>query len=302
MKIKRLLCAVLICTLIVPAAGCAPAKPQTQEYRFASYYHWFLGKDFYEDAMSFFTSGDEEGLYINEKFGENAREDGNYLIIEATDEQRDALIEQNRLLIAQAADELQPYGNRDSVKFAADWSTLTLTVDAIPFEDPVSGLDFSGNIFGIISMAMANRVLTSGDCDELLEVTVVNAESGHTLGKALFPYESLTITDKDLKASESTDVTWTSSWEGYSRLLATVEEVSEEKLIFRPLSDRIMYVDDELLCVCLDSVYAEDLRLPYGLTAGDEVWLTLDGLYAIHEDGDDIQDIAPLALIPAEYM
>ena len=89
--------------------------------------------------------------------------------------------------------------------------------------------------------------------------------------------------------------------EGYSYVLATVAEVSDQKIIFEPDGESGMYQADPQLCLCLDSNYADDVHLPYGLEAGDKVYLALDGLYAIHEDGDDIPDIWPAALVPEEY-
>ena len=63
----------------------------------------------------------------------------------------------------------------------------------------------------------------------------------------------------------------------------------------------IPFIYDESLCLCLDSVYAEDVTLPYHIEVGDVFVLRVNGYYAMHEDGDDIPDIAPVAIIPEQY-
>ena len=156
-------------------------------------------------------------------------------------------------------------------------------------------------MLGITSMILSNQVLLTGDCNAAVDLEVINTDSGHKVADAVFPYESLSITDKDWTASQTADVDKPSSMEGYSYVLATVAEVSDQKIIFEPDGESGMYQDDPQLCLCLDSNYADDVHLPYGLEAGDKVYLALDGLYAIHEDGDDIPDIWPIALVPEEY-
>ena len=42
--------------------------------------------------------------------------------------------------------------------------------------------------------------------------------------------------------------------------------------------------------------------MPYQLSKGDQVYLTLNGNYALHDDGDEIPDIAPMAIIPVQYI
>ena len=46
----------------------------------------------------------------------------------------------------------------------------------------------------------------------------------------------------------------------------------------------------------------EDVYLPYQMNEQDTFYLELDGMYALHEDGDHIQDIAPLSIIPSQYL
>lgn len=81
----------------------------------------------------------------------------------------------------------------------------------------------------------------------------------------------------------------------------TVKEIETDKIIFTPEKNGSFYTNDESLCLCLDSVYADEVNLPYHIEKGDVFVLRVDGTYALHEDGDDIPDIAPAAMIPEKY-
>lgn len=305
---RKAIILLLICAVAAAASGCAKGNvtgnggDQTEEYRFAGYYNWFLGQEEYKDALSFFIDNDDN-LHISDQFASQVYRDGEYLILEATGQQRDALVEQNRKLLDQAIEEICMRDDTADVEYAQDWSSVTFHLNIENFEEAFSaaGLGLMGDMLGITSMILSNQVLLTGDCNAAVDLEVINTESGHKVADAVFPYESLSITDKDWTASQTADVDKPSSMEGYSYVLATVAEVSDQKIIFEPDGASGMYQDDPQLCLCLDSNYADDVHLPYGLEAGDKVYLALDGLYAIHEDGDDIPDIWPIALVPEEY-
>mgnify|MGYP000287887132 FL=1 len=90
-------------------------------------------------------------------------------------------------------------------------------------------------------------------------------------------------------------------YDGYIDMKMIVEQVDSDKIIFAPQEKDSFYSNDESLCLCLDSVYADDIKLPHQIEEGDVFVLRLDGSYALHEDGDDIPDIAPVAMIPEKY-
>lgn len=313
MKFRKILCLVSACCLLLGLTSCAgntdPAPQEgqeelaseTAEYRFPAYYKWFLGKDYYKDIMSYLASGDES-VEIDKAYGEAAYEEGNYLIVQATEDQRDALIGQNDVLIDQAAAEFAEKGDGYKIEYAQDYSTAAIYLDQKSFIDIFSeeSFDTGGNMFGIISLITANRVLETGDCDSGVDVTIVNVNSGFVASSGFFPYEDIAITDKDWAASETADVNQSSEYDGYSQIRAEVTAISEEKIIFQPDPESALYTEDEELALCLDSTAAEDITLPYNLEEGDQVLLTVDGMYSLHEDGDDIPDIAPLAVIPSE--
>ena len=144
--------------------------------------------------------------------------------------------------------------------------------------------------------------MTTGDCDSAVEIHIINLDSDYQVAEAIFPYESIQITSQDWLTSQQNDVTDSSKLEGYSRVLATVIEKNDNQIFFKPESTSSDYQKDEKLCLCLDSVYGEDVFMPYQLSKGDQVYLTLNGNYALHDDGDEIPDIAPMAIIPVQYI
>ncbi len=308
MRIKKLLCILLAAAFVAGAAGCsaqnAPAPAaDTTEYRFKGYYDWFLGKEEYQDFMQY-VSSEENTVKINPQYAQQAYRDGDYLVILATEEQKNRLIEQNFSLLEQAGEEFAQKGENYRIAYPEDCASITIYLDKENFQNVFSAnaFDVGGNALGIISLAVANRVLLTGDCDACVQVNIINLESGFCVSQGLFPYQALHMTDQDWQTSLSQDVKQSSDLEGYTSLRATVSQMDEQKIVFSPVGERTVYAEDDLLAVCLDSVYADEWSLPYHLAPGDEVVLTVNGLYAIHEDGDDIPDIAPLALIPAKYL
>ncbi len=298
---------IIALTFLIILCGCSSKDKEekideVKEYRFASYYSWFLGKEYYEDLMSY-QSSDNQTIDIGKEYGEKAYLDGEYLIVEASEQQKNALIAQNDKLLQQAIDEFSSIEKGFDVNVGDDYKTLSILMNQKSMQDVFSDdtFDTGINILGIISLINANRVLQTGDSNACVEVTIQNLNSGNIVSKALFPYESISLTDKDWEKSETEDVMISSKYEKYTRIEATIEEITEEKIIFQPSSEQQLY-DDERLELCLDSVYAEDVYIPYGLTKGDKVSLMVNGMYAIHDDGNDIPDLAPISIIPLQYL
>lgn len=311
--ISKIIACLMICTLTAAVFGCGSSGrsggdtgsgdgAQTKEYRFAGYYNWFLGQEEYRSAIEFYEEGDDT-IQISDQFASKAYRDGDYLILEATGQQRDALIEQNHTILDQAIEQICQRDDTARVEYAQDWTSVTFYLSIESFAEAFSAdsLSLMGDMLGMASIVLSNQVLTTGDCNTAIDLEVINSESGYRAARAVFPYESLNITDKDWAASTTADVTQPSSTEGYSYVPAVVTEANDQKIIFEPEEESAMYRDDKQLCLCLDSNYADDVHLPYGLEAGERVHLLLDGQYAVHEDGDDIPDIWPLALIPDKY-
>lgn len=315
MRVKQIVRGCLVCALIccmtAGTSGCGNedvkgVKDEIKEYRLSALSAWFLGKAEYQDAVDYALYGDKDSVEISGEYASKAYRDGDHIILEATDKQRDALVEQNRKLMEQAIDDIKTYDEFvvSAVEYDAEQSSVAFYLSIDDFKKTFSkpGIKFTGNMMGIVSIALADRILLTGDCNAAVYVDVINSESGHKITSAIFPYESVDISEKDFTVSKNKDVAWPSDKQGYSYMKATAAEVNERQIMFEPAEGGELYKDDGLLCLCLDSVYADEVELPYGFEDGDEVYLIVDGLYAIHEDGDDIPDIAPLAMIPAEYM
>lgn len=149
---------------------------------------------------------------------------------------------------------------------------------------------------------MANRILTTKDSDIGIAVTLVNAASGHTLSNAYYPYQAVTFSQEDWETSQQQDVVTPSARKSYSTLSATVDAIDEQRIIFSLAQARTLYPQDATVELCLDSVYADDVYIPYQLQKEDALVLEVDGRYALHEDGDAIPDIAPISIIPKRYV
>lgn len=295
----------IISCLLLLIAGCQSQDSLQQtnltEYRFAGYYDWFLGKEEYEDFMSYVS--DDQSLKIDSQYGEKIYRDGEYLVIEATDQQKQALIDQNKKLIEEATEEFMKMGEGYQIDYRDDYSAMTIWINQEHFIDVFAKEAFQvgGNMLGMISLVTASRVLTTEDCNSAVDIHIINLDSDYQVAEVIFPYESIQITSQDWLTSQQNDVTASSNQEDYSRVLTTVIEKNENQIFFKP-EETSTYQNDEKLCLCLDSVYAEDVFIPYQLSEGDQVYLTLNGNYALHDDGDQIPDIAPLAIIPIQYI
>ncbi|MEF2783085.1 MAG: hypothetical protein U0N20_08330, partial [Clostridium sp.] len=243
---------IIALTFLIILCGCSSKDKEekideVKEYRFASYYSWFLGKEYYEDLMSY-QSSDNQTIDIGKEYGEKAYLDGEYLIVEASEQQKNALIAQNDKLLQQAIDEFSSIEKGFDVNVGDDYKTLSILMNQKSMQDVFSDdtFDTGINILGIINLINANRVLQTGDSNACVEVTIQNLNSGNIVSKALFPYESISLTDKDWEKSETEDVMISSKYEEYTRIEATIEEITEEKIIFQPSSEQQLYDDERL--------------------------------------------------------
>lgn len=218
--IKKGISIMIISCLLILITGCQSQDGSQQanltEYRFAGYYDWFLGKEEYEDFMTYVSN--DQSLKIDSQYGEKIYRDGEYLIIEATDEQKQALINQNKQLIEQATQEFMKMGEDYQMDYSDDYSSMTIWIDQEHFVDIFSSEAFEvgGNMLGIISLVTASRVLTTGDCDSAVKIHIINLDSDYQVAEAIFPYESIQITSQDWLTSQQNNVTDSSKLEGYS--------------------------------------------------------------------------------------
>ena len=283
--------------LLLALSGCQ--AEEGSEYILPIGSQYFLGKESYADIDDHETdSFSLDSTYANEVTVEDE-----YLILEANDSQVKKLIENNQKMMEEIAQEFEAINDHFSVEWSDDYSSVIFNVDSegLFSDDPNDALENMSHSFWINYILQTNRILMTHDCDIAIDVTYKNANSGYILSKGLFPYESFTLTENDWILSEKQDVLLSSNYEGYTDMKMTVKEIETDKIIFTPEKNGSFYTNDESLCLCLDSVYADDVNLPYHIEEGDVFVLRVDGNYALHEDGDDIPDIAPAAMIPEKY-
>lgn len=283
-------------------SGCQQENPQVSVYRFNDDAQWFLGQPSYENILTY--DAQEHTIAIDETYGERAYLDGDALVIEASDAQAQALIEQNERLLKEAAQALADWDERYSVRYDEDYASLAICIDERYFTDIFSKESFAlgGDLFGVVNIALANRILTCRDNDIGIAVTIENCATHHQVSNAYYPYQSVSVSSQDWLTSKTQDVQQPHSRQGYVQVSACIDEIDDTHILFSLQEPRTLYEEDAQLELCLSSVYADDLYLSDQLAKGDEVLLEVNGLYAIHEDGNDIADIAPISIIPVRCL
>ena len=285
---------VVICLcLLFAVSGCQ--KEESEEYILPLSSQYFLGKLSYDEI--------KDNNSDTFPYAESVEVDGDFLIIEVTPSQVDNIIENNLKLMEEIETEFLAINDDFSIRWSEDYSTVEFNVnyEGIITDDVMETLGNLSHSYWINSILLTNRILVSKDSDIAITVIYKNADSGHIIAKALFPYETISMTDEDFKLSESQDVLMSSEYLDYFDMQMIVKEVSDDKIIFTPQDNDSFYIDDKALSLCLDSVYAEDVTLPYKVEVGDVYIVRVNGNYALHDDGDDIPDIAPVAIIPEDY-
>lgn len=293
---KRRLFSVFAILLFV-LSGCQ--KEPTSKYILPIEAQYFLGKESYESVKEH----DTDSFSLDSTYANEVTVEEDSLILEASDSQIKNLIENNQKIMEEIAQEFEAIKDNYTVEWSEDYSSVTFNVDdeGLFSDNAAEALENMSHTFWISYILQTNCALMNKDCDTTVNVTYKNADSGHILSKGLFPYEEFTITQEDWKLSQNQDVMRSIEYDGYIDMKMIVEQVDSDKIIFAPQEKDSFYSNDESLCLCLDSVYADDIKLPHQIEEGDVFVLRVDGSYALHEDGDDIPDIAPVAVIPEKY-
>lgn len=292
---RKFVCVFVILFFMI--SGCQ--NEPVSEYVLPVESQYFLGKDSYASVKDH----DIDDFHLDSAYADEVKVEEDCLILEASDSQIKNLIENNRTILKEIAREYESIKDDYSVEWSDDYSSVTFCVDdeGLFPGNMTEALENMNHTFWISTILQTNRALIDQDCDTAVNVTYKNVESGYVLSEGLFPYEPFTITQEDWQLSQSQDVIRSLEYDGYIDMKMTVKEADEDKLIFTPQEKDSFYADDENLCLCLDSVYADEVTLPHSIEEGDVFVVRVDGSYALHEDGDDIPDIAPVAVIPERY-
>ncbi len=293
---KRRLFSIFAILLFV-LSGCQ--KESTSKYILPIESQYFLGKESYESVKEH----DTDSFSLDSTYANEVTVEEDSLILEASDSQIKNLIENNQKIMEEIAQEFESIKDSYTVEWSEDYSSVTFNVydEGLFSDNAAEALENMGHTFWISYILQTNCALMNKNCDTTVNVTYKNAESAYILSKGLFPYEKFTITQEDWELSQNQDVIRSIEYDGYIDMKMTVKQVDSDKIIFAPQEKDSFYSNDESLCLCLDSVYAEDIKLPHQIEEGDVFVLRVDGSYALHEDGDDIPDIAPAAVIPEKY-
>ena len=292
-KINRM---VLVGLVLLLVSACQTSQPLT-EYRFGGYFAWVA-----KNVLNIDIGQDIDPQEIDPIYGQSIQVDQKTCLLRASDTQRDALVARNEEVSAQIEAELKAKLDHFSSQVSADYKEATLYLPSNLFADPEYTLRITGDLYSLIGIWQTNRVLITADDNECIQVKLVNAQSGYQISQACFPYESISCDEKDMQTSEKQDVFVSSKLTDYAYVEMTIEDCNEQMIVLVPsANEQGYYAEDERLAICLDSVYAEDLYLPFDLKKGDQVVVQVNGKYAIHDDKDDIADIAPLCLIPLDY-
>lgn len=274
-----------------------------QEYVLNADSKWFLGKPTYEQVLEDIKSGNYIPLETPNEYYTEAVIEGNIIHLKVTEKQKEKLLANNEKLARDAEAVFKQLSEKNSVEWNEDFSKVTYHIDyeKILTDSMVKSAVNMEDVVMINVIMYINRKLTTGVSGDVIDTTVINAESGYVLANALMPYEPISISYEDYELSKTQDVAESWVYNGYTEIKMEVKAVDEQKIIFTPLERDKLYTEDESLCLCLDSVYAQDVTVPSDLKEGDIVLLRLDGTYAMHNDGDDIPDIAPLTMVPLKY-
>lgn len=293
---KRRLFSIFAILLFV-LSGCQ--KEPTSKHILPIEAQYFLGKESYESVKEH----DTDSFSLDSTYANEVTVEEDCLVLEASNSQIKNLIENNQKIMEEIAQEFEAIKDNYTVEWSEDYSSVTFNVDdeGLFSDNAAKALENMSHTFWISYILQTNSALMNQDCDTTVNVTYKNADSGHILSKGLFPYEEFTITQEDWELSQSQDVMRSVEYDEYIDMKMTVKQVDSDKIIFAPQENDSFYSNDESLCLCLDSVYADDIKLPHQIEEGDVFVLRVDGSYALHEDGDDIPDIAPVALIPEKY-
>lgn len=317
MKLRHL---ILCLTVLVLLCGCqkAPAEapsdttaaptqptaaPDAVEYRLPKDCQWFIGIDSYEEMSAYLDAQESPLPLLNPKYG-TARIDGNDLVLQVNESQKQAVMDAVSRLLPQCCEVYNSVSPSNYVEWSDDFSTLTYGFDYTVIMDPdpkVGTLWDLATSTVIDLMARCNRVLLTGDCDVPIEITYKNPETGYLLDSTLYPYESTSISGEDWLQSATEDVVVSPCKGDNVYLKMEFRELRSDRLVFAPLEEDSFFADQELVSLPRFNEDGEEIYPFVHLAPGDALYLRVDGTYADDDDGGDIPLINAAGMIPERY-
>lgn len=184
----------------VPAAGTENVDTGASgpQYSFPKSYAWFLGKTDYAPLGSSTEAVPSGEFPMPEEFADAAVVQGNRIIITASDEKRDALINQNDLLLSQALDAWMNLNPEYTFENDDDYSSMTFGMDeSYSRIDVDHQIEETNLMLTILYMIHANHILKSGDSNISTDVRLDNYHSGKKAAEFSYPAQTLNFASID---------------------------------------------------------------------------------------------------------
>lgn len=131
-----------------------------------------------------------------EKYCTDVREVGDSLVLEVTEEQREALIEMNQKNIDDILDQVEEENSQYSYELRDDFSGVVYRYD-----ESIESVVQAKMLMGVTSMYALNGIIESGNSDWSVEVTIENCHTGNAVAQGVLPGDSITLGEQAWEAS-----------------------------------------------------------------------------------------------------
>lgn len=131
-----------------------------------------------------------------EEYCTDVREAGDSLVLEVTEEQREALIEMNQKNIDDILDQVEEENSQYSYELRDDFSGVVYRYD-----ESIESVVQAKMLMGVTSMYALNGIIESGNSDWSVEVTIENCHTGNAVAQGVLPGDSITLGEQAWEAS-----------------------------------------------------------------------------------------------------
>lgn len=131
-----------------------------------------------------------------EEYCTDVREVGDSLVLEVTEEQREALIEMNQKNIDDILDQVEEENSQYSYELRDDFSGVVYRYD-----ESIESVVQAKMLMGVTSMYALNGIIESGNSDWSVEVTIENCHTGNAVAQGVLPGDSITLGEQEWEAS-----------------------------------------------------------------------------------------------------
>ena len=196
-KVIPLLSAILLAAVIFACAACAQSPSEEQnnineeteqqetiEITLPGSLFEFANTDLQDNKEAF------------EEYCTDVREDGDSLVLEVTEEQREALIEMNQKNIDDILDQVEEENSEYSCELSSDYSKVVYKYD-----ENIDGILQAKILVSLTSIYVMNGIIETNNSDWGVDASIVNCHTGKTVVQGTFPGASLTFGEAEWKAS-----------------------------------------------------------------------------------------------------